>query len=130
MESDLLGNNYTNYHTLLVSDFNAHTSVQNDFIVLPDDILEELDTENSVDVFKSVYCKSIRYNKDKTKVDIFGKKLLQFCKDTGLCIYNGRFAGDECGEYTTSKKTCIDYLIGSTRLITFYILCMYMILML
>lgn len=47
----------------------------------------------------NIYCKRVRHSKDSI-LNGNGTKLLELCDDLGLIILNGRFAGDEEGEFT------------------------------
>ena len=52
-----------------------------------------------------------------------GQDILQFCKTTGLVIFNGRMAGDVPGQCTLYQKSgsgssVIDYFIGTPRLLS------------
>ncbi len=117
LEMSLLEMNYANYHVILVGDFNAHTSDCVDYINLQEDVLDELGVRNCPDIMEMYNCKVKRCNQDKTKCDSHGSKLLQFCKTTGICIFNGRLQGDETGSCTTDKNTTIDYVIGTPSLL-------------
>ena len=119
LEMNLLELNYINFHVMLVGDLNAHTLEGVDYIDLQDDVREDLGLTNCTDVLKIHGCKVNRSNKDKTKCDQYGKKLLELCKTTGLCIFNGRLRGDESGSYTTTKNTTIDYVIGTPDVLQF-----------
>ncbi len=117
IERNLLDLGYTNYNVIIVGDFNAHTSTKQDYIDLSDETVENLGVRNCTDLLELYNCKVHRSNLDKTKCDLYGYKLLQLCKTTGICIFNGRVTGDEEGSYTTSKHTTIDYVIGSPSLL-------------
>ena len=47
----------------------------------------------------------------------YGNRLLDFCKSSSICIFNGRIGSDNLtGEFTTTKNSVIDYCIGSPNL--------------
>jgi len=119
LEMNLLEVNYVNYHVVLTGDLNAHTLQREDCIDLSDDVIDELNLRNCKDILREHNCKVQRSNQDQSKCNSYGRKLLELCKTTGLCIFNGRLTGDECGSYTTSKNTTIDYVIGTPTILPF-----------
>ena len=101
--------NHVDFHVMLVGDFNAHTAECVDYIDLGEEVLYEICIKSCPDELKMYNCKVTRSNQDKTKCDSHGSKLLQFCKTTGIVIFNGKLQGDKIGSCTTDKDTSIDY---------------------
>ena len=119
LEMSLLDLNYINYHVMLVGDFNAHTSMRADYIDLQEDLRDELELSNCTDILESYNCRTDRSNRDKTKCDVYGNKLLQLCQAAGFSIFNGRLKGDESEQYTTDRNATIDYVLGSPNLLKY-----------
>ena len=84
---------------------------------LSQELALDVDVINCRETLEANNCIVERSNQDNTKCDAHGNKLLQLCKTTGLCIFNGRVHGDEGGVCTTSKNTLIDYVIGTPNII-------------
>lgn len=92
---------------MLCGDFNAHTGELEDFI-------------RDIEVNDNQPITTHRFNKD-TKVDLFGRLLIDLCKNTGLQILNGRepFARETtkftchrpAGKNKKEGKSTVDYLI-------------------
>ncbi len=102
---------------LLCGDFNGHTGKDDDYVDIDD--LHNIDSiENIKEILQS--CKNTnlhRVNEDKSKKDVYGNRLLDFCKSTSLCIMNGRVGQDkQIGKVTTTKGTVVDYMIASPKL--------------
>ena len=98
---------------LLLGDFNAHTKTQDDTVVIDDFILNETDVVLDDDVSESVT--KTRNSKDVHILNRHGRLLLEFCQNHGIIIYNGR-TGKDKGEFTTTKKSIVDYIVGSCSL--------------
>ncbi len=62
-----------------------------------------------------------RYNQDLTPdKNSYGRKLIEFCKNNQLFIFNGRLGENfGIGKPTTTYHTTIDYFIGSPEVIKF-----------
>ncbi|KAL4240483.1 hypothetical protein ACF0H5_001275 [Mactra antiquata] len=101
-------------HLILCGDMNARTSESPDFVIndnfahidsLPDDYVN--------DVFLT------RSSLDKGHLNSNGRMLLDFCKQTGLRILNGRVDGDKTGNYTfvgSNGSSVVDYVICTRNL--------------
>ena len=62
---------------------------------------------------------TIRVSKD-SKVNSFGKQLIDFCKNNDMLILNGRAFGDKgVGQTTCKDKSVVDYVICSSCSIAF-----------
>lgn len=125
LENEILNNNFDEEHVLLCGDFNCHTGVEDDFVVI-DRTLKEVggideDNINYLDVKEIIEQSNAnvqRMNCDKIRKDVYGNRLLELCKNTSLCIFNGRVGRDkQCGTATTTKNTVIDYFIGHPKLL-------------
>ena len=95
----------------LCGDFNARTGLLNDYenILLGEDeeslsdpkqqfIDDEMPGECDAQSLSSMY--NLRYSKDSS-INTHGRKLINFCKSTGVRILNGRCFDDMCiGAYT------------------------------
>ena len=100
---------------IICGDFNSRTSTNADFVeedqtahmsVLPDDYMP--------DRYMS------RYSQDKGHVNNNGLLLLDFCKQTGVRIMNGRVGSDRgVGKYTfvgSRGSSVVDYVLSSQEL--------------
>ena len=111
-----------NEYVLLCGDFNSHTGTCNDLVNIDyvhnigDD---EIVTDTNIIIEK---CNGSidRANSDKCRNDVYGNKLIDLCKLTNLCFYNGRIGSDKgIGMPTTVKGTVVDYFIGSPLLLMY-----------
>lgn len=97
---------------LICGDFNARVANLSDYV--------ENDSASHVSVLPDDYVEDVpmaRWSED-TGTNQYGPFLLDFCKQSGLRIVNGRF-GQESGKYTylTDRgKSVIDYVISSQTL--------------
>ena len=84
---------------MMVDDFNARTGLKPD----------------TMSCRNNIQC---RHNKD-TQVNVYGKHLLQLCKNSGMIISNGRFFYDEGSEnftyFSRRGKRAVNYLLLSKR---------------
>ena len=102
-------------HVTLCGDFNARIGTLQDFIVMPGS-----DKDNVVDCIPSKFNSHLeflnypRYSED-SKVNRYGKDLIELCKSSDLRIMNGYFNSDNTTGtftcYTANGKSLIDYLI-------------------
>ncbi|CAG2223100.1 unnamed protein product [Mytilus edulis] len=83
----------------LLGDMNAHISEFTDVTILDDMGLSRL--RNSPD----------------TVINSFGRKLISFCKDNNLFIFNGRVGKDKIGMSTSKNNSVIDYVVGTSLLL-------------
>ena len=90
-------------HTLgcLLGDFKAHTSTSQDFICINEHVcdafsLDEV-TKQSLNrnLLEDLGISTLRYNADKSKLDIYGKRLLSLCKSLDVHIVNDRLGNDK-----------------------------------
>ena len=125
LEGDiLLLNPRDEYFTCIMGDFNARTGQLDDFVEVDESIL---DVQNSDYVFDEDVCgknmlmsfkiQCQRICKDKGK-NTCGDKLLSLCKSNNFLIFNGRVGQDKyLGNFTTTKGSIVDYVIGSAHLL-------------
>ncbi len=100
----------------VLSDFNARTHIEHDFI------------DNDSDKFLDIQCSYqadaplLRRNIDSHTVDKHGKSLLSLCKSSGLRILNGRKLGDLNGNFTcynhVGSPSTIDYILCDASLVS------------
>ena len=77
------------------------------------DILEDEQTLESLGV------PTTRSSKDDKPTNNFGRRLIDLCKTAPLYIFNGRSGTAQYyGDYTTSKNSIVDYVIGSPMLLS------------
>ena len=104
---------------MLIGDFNGRTGVLNDILLQETNDDTNIDNYNYPDIldtFNSLNIPVQRTNKD-SKTNNNGKKIIEMCKLTELCILNGRFGADKnVGKNTFDNKTTIDYIICSPDL--------------
>lgn len=96
--------------------------LKSDAFILLGDLNARVGTEQTFDsnVLPNIpFLTNNRISKDKT-LDAKGKKLLELLENTGGVVLNGRFSGDEKGQFTfCSGVGCsvIDYCVCTFRLI-------------
>jgi exonuclease III len=98
---------------IVMGDFNARTGSQPDVIDAHFDPASTFQDE--MDLVTKV---TQRSNRDK-KLNSNGKPFLEFVKNNGLLILNGRALGDVCGEMTCLKYngcSVVDYMCASVNL--------------
>jgi exonuclease III len=101
----------------MMGDFNARTSDDADYIL--DDTVTHLPVEEwyTADTFNLP-----RHSRDRNvQSNVFGRSLLDMCRIFGIHMLNGRFPGDDNGEYTFSAKSgssVVDYMLASSSLFT------------
>ena len=99
---------------MLTGDFNAQTSVLDDCLQVDLSLHIPVSDEYKVDTVLDK-----RVSQD-SKVNEYGRKLINLCISTGLRIVNGRLHEDkDMGKYTYIKKrgcSVVDYVIGSSDL--------------
>ena len=125
LERDILNFTTENYKLCLLGDFNSHTKDEYDFITVDSDIQHTLDMGNLDSSFN--YCSieqlgfsKERHNSDQSRIDNYGRRLLELCKSCDLFIANGRLGLDRfLGGKTCKCTTVVDYVILSPSLFPF-----------
>ena len=115
IEYEILERSKHSKYVILAGDFNAHTSTQTDIIkhnitnfeteLLDMSVIEPIEMK-----LDAMQLPINRLSDDKHKNNKWGNKLLDCCKNTGMCIVNGRY-GDNSSHCTTTNDTVIDYVI-------------------
>jgi len=102
---------------LLTGDFNARTSVADDYVdyrYFADHMPDTLPLGNN---FSEVLLR--RHNLDKGGLKGWHNEFLDLCRSLGLLILNGRITGDESGECTcfaNGGSSLVDYMVASPAL--------------
>jgi hypothetical protein len=102
---------------LLISDFNARTSVADDYVdyrYFANHMLDMLPLGND---FPEVSPE--RHNSDKGGLKGWHNEFLDLCRSSGLFILNGRIACDESGEcacFANGSSSLVDYMVTSLAL--------------
>ena len=114
------------YLHLLCGDFNSHTGTLADYATpnenFHDNIIGDV-LANQLDFFIDFDRYGIdcaRYSQDMSHDrSTYGKKLLEaLCKNSHICIFNGRVEDHRFGKASTVYSTLVDYVIGSPLLFT------------
>ena len=107
---------FPNIELFLAGDFNARTANLLDYI--PNDDLSYIFNDDCLDYPSDAFDIN-RCSKD-TKLNNFGKSLLEMCCTCDIHILNGRLCQDKQGNFTclaNSGSSVVDYMIASTSLI-------------
>ena len=109
---------------LLCGDYNAHTSVESDFMVNINegsdgeltDYLCKINSERSAKISAMMEKNPLeRFSQGRKNVDNFGKLLLELCKAAGMLILNGRLSADRgigrCTRMADNSASVVDYII-------------------
>lgn len=123
IEEELLIFSKESSNIVVVGDFNSRTSNLPDYIIIDDDLLDILDITDDVNNADHIFSylmlkdKNIpldRSTQDTGRVNKYGTKLFDLCKQCNLFIANGRLFADRGVGRTTCKNIClIDYLLLS-----------------
>ena len=113
-------------YVYLLRDFNARTSALSDITTTDDEILRQIGVNlesvfmsDSIDMMSRLNIDINRVSKD-SKVNTFGKKMIDFCKNNDMLILNGRAFGDKgVGKPTCKDKSVVDYVICSSSSMMF-----------
>lgn len=120
MDSIVMINNLTNEqcNIILAGDFNSRTSDNADFVTF--------DSDSNMHVLPDDYISDQflpRFSQDKGHLNSNGTYLLDFCKQTGLRILNGRVGKDAgIGKHTfigSRGSSLVDYILASEHLFNF-----------
>ena len=105
-------------------DFNAHVGAKSDVLYV-DEIVnnssgifgEGQEGYNVNSILNGLNVNIQRVNRDKLPIDDYGRRLIEMCQITSICLFNGRVGQDRAkGAPTTKHGTVVDYLIGSPML--------------
>jgi hypothetical protein len=102
-------------HVCLLGDFNARTSNLPEFTEFDEFVMDdEVKTQDEEDmqIVNKMGLNQCRKSRD-LKVNNYGYKLLNLCKEQGLYMLNGRVGNDINGEFTCKNKSVVDYGIAS-----------------
>ena len=113
-------------YVCLLGDFNARTSCLSDITTVDDDILQQIGVSPeslfSTDVADQLkqYSLDIERVSQDVKVNEFGRNIVDFCKNNGAIILNGRAFNDKgMGKTTCKDKSVVDYALCSITLVEF-----------
>ncbi|CAC5422648.1 unnamed protein product [Mytilus coruscus] len=118
----------TNMQYFLIGDFNSRVGVTADFVEPDDNLFHILKNNNcqlresihAVDILRKLNIPLSRCSEDKGRQNSLGLKLINFCKDNGIFILNGRVDKDaNCGKKTCKNASLIDYAIASPELFSY-----------
>ena len=122
LQEDIL--KFDDYHICIAGDFNSHTKNLRDYIVRNDFVPEQLefdeDAQNGLTSLNLLTSNNIildRQNSDTSRVNSYGRLLIDFCKSNNLLLANGRLGSDKIGKATTRDETVIDYMIANPFLL-------------
>ncbi|CAG2209262.1 unnamed protein product [Mytilus edulis] len=108
----------------LVGDFNARTGNLRDYIENND--TEDYFVNNVIDITELTDIKildELCIPKHRTSPDLvvnnFGRKLVDFCKNNNVFIYNGRIGNDKAGKSTSKNLSVVDYALSTAHLLKF-----------
>ena len=126
IENEMLSLKNNNTCCALFGDFNARCSNLLDYDEPDDDLLGVLNYDSNTELTNEFYDfnKLCLYNiplqrnsMDNGRVNDYGKKLIEICKNNNLYIVNGRVGIDKNVGKTTSKESSIvDYFLASSDL--------------
>ena len=113
----------TNLQVCLLGDFNAHTKNVNEYIDIDSHILNACNIShddqiliNKLHVLEECDVSTVRSSQDVSKIDRYGKRLLELCTSTQIFIVNGRCGSDKNIGHCTCNNSLIDYVIVSPEL--------------
>ena len=127
IENDLMLLNPRNlYYTMPAGDFNARTRALHDCILYDYNLFHEINVDLAIaDILEdeqtpeSLGVPTMRSSKEDKPTKNFGRQLIDLCKNVSLYIFNGRSGTDQyCCDYTPSKNSIVDYVIGSPMLLS------------
>jgi hypothetical protein len=105
-------------------DFNARTKDLNDLVSLDSKVLDSLDVvdeyiKDKIDeenILEDMGFQLNRVSQD-LKSNNYGLRLLDLCRNLGLCLFNGRIGCDKgVGSTTCDNISVVDYIMGAPRL--------------
>ena len=119
VENEYIRFNDISQNIIVLGDWNGHISDRVEIILnkgLDENENEFLDTLSAATVLSQLNIPVRRLSCDKSRVDAWGKSLIDFCKTTGAIIVNGRF-GPLSSNNTTIFNTTVDYVLCSSDML-------------
>jgi hypothetical protein len=124
---DILEEEYLSIHTnesvCVIGDFNSRTKDLTDLIGMDPDLLESLDLADYVKakLEEEKMLEELGFDLKRVSQDPvsnnYGYRLLEMCKNIGICIINGRVGSDRgVGNTTCDGKSMVDYIMISPEL--------------
>ena len=108
-----------------MGDFNARTKDLSDLLGMDADILDSLELDDHLkekileeNILDELGFSLNRNSQDKN-VNNYGFRLVELCKNTGVCMLNGRVSKDCIGNTTCDNKSVVDYIMCSPKLFPF-----------
>ena len=98
---------------LFAGDLNARTGMLLDTEDPEEENEHALTAQGSIQAL-STHKLRPRANMDKA-INVFGRKLVRLCRETGMYILNGRVEGDLDGRHTCQGSSTVDYFITSSN---------------
>lgn len=111
-----------NENVLLLGDFNSRTSALQDFVQLDEFICDRYGNDdlyrenlNIFRYFDAYDVQLLRKNTDSSS-NVYGKQLIEFCKNNNIFILNGRIGPDAISPKLTCKNSStVDYVLSSAN---------------
>ena len=125
-ELEIINTCIQNKYVFLMGDFNSRTHTHSDILENDDFLIEHFDLDDALyDLFniKTLLARAnmneLRTSKDNV-INNEGRKLLDICKSSHICILNGRCGEDKyIGNFTFRNTSIIDYSIASAEAINY-----------
>ncbi len=124
MEEDFI-NVHNDEFVCFMGDFNARTKDLSDLLGMDADILDSLELDDHLkekileeNILDELGFSLNRNSQDNT-VNNYGYRILELCKNTGVCMLNGRISKDCMGNTTCDNKSVVDYIMCSPKLFPF-----------
>ena len=124
VEQSILNHIAKSEFVMVMGDFNARTGTVCDYCSFDKNLVKELDMDiielrSEIEPETQLDDLNIprnRYSQDTKRINNFGRKLIEICKNCNLFICNGRIGVDKyVGKPTCKDKSVIDYAIASLR---------------
>ena len=119
LENDIVNFSSNGYKICLLGDFNAHTKNADDYICVDSTIQQTLDLNNIDENLSFCSIEQLgflkeRFNSDLSRMNNYGKRLLELRRSCDLNIANGRLGRDRfLGRKTCKGVSVVDYVILS-----------------
>ena len=120
LENEFLINNNVSPNIIVFGDWNSHIKDNLEIFMLneskDDEESEFLNTLSTANTLQELNLPLKRMSLDNSPLNAWGKLFLNFCKNTGLIIVNGRYGPSSC-KNTTIFNTTVDYMLCSIYMI-------------